>query len=244
MDRILYLSDSKLDSIVPRDRSWWRRLRARSVKAGVKPYVVSLETEFEVGRPDLIDTMTANLNKADDFGETAKWYEDPDLSAGELMQFEGRIGYQPVAIGPSAGAVLFCQLPAPGCRSVVLHGSAEHVLQLKREGKAPTPADLAPFSASDPSTAPDVVRAAVRAEDDSGLWNFWRSLGTEGARTSADMLSENLAELYETVVATDWFRNSAPYVGGFAFVSGVVPLADGTEIVLGSPLYVKMMRPE
>jgi hypothetical protein len=61
---------------------------------------------------------------------------------------------------------------------------------------------------------------------------------------TADALTENLTALYRDVVAAGWFRASAGYFTGFAYVSGVVPLPDGTEIVVASPLYVKRARPE
>lgn len=245
-DDVIYLSDSKLDAIVPRDRSWWRRLQARRLNAGINPGVVKLEADLEMPGPDKLAALAAKLDKVDELNEMSKWFEDPSLTAGELMCFEGWIGTQLVTLGAPSGAVLFCQLPEPGCRSVVLHGSAANLQQRKQAGAA---SPVSPVPYSDPSAAPDVVRTAVSSRDGSGLWGFWRGLGALGGPgegggwVAADMIAENLAGLYAHVVGTKWFRDTALHLGGVAYVSGIVPLPDGTEIVLGSPLCVRRVRP-
>jgi len=240
VDEVIYFSGRKVDSIIERDRAWWRRLRARKVSAGVNPGVVKLEADIEFARPDKLEALAAKLDKVDKLGEDVLWFDDPALTAGDLMWFEGRIGCQLVTLRPGAGAVLFCQLPEPGRRAVVLHGSAANLLQRQQLGPVPG-APIVPYS--DPSSAPDIVQAAIIESEQREFWKFWHDLGRDNAPAAADTLAPNLSDLYTHVVGTEWFRGSAPYLGGFAYVSGIVPLSADTEVVLGSPLYVKRMRP-
>jgi hypothetical protein len=243
VQEIVYLSATKLKDIIPTSRPWWRRLRAKNVSAEVAAGPVKVGADIKLLDPDEVAALADSIDKAETLGETAKWFEDSTLTAGELMLFEGRFGCHLVEFAPSPAAVLFCQLPEPNCRSVVLHGSAANVTQWRqRELGSEYEAALVPYS--DPAAVPGILHAAVATEQDSPLWGFWQRLGQGDTQAPGDALTRNLTALYRGVVAESWFRASAGYFTGFAYTSGIVPLPDGTEIVLGSPLYVKRARPE
>jgi hypothetical protein len=238
---IVYLSAAKLKDAIPASRPWWRRLRAESATAGVGVGPVKAGLTVKLATPDEMAALAESFDKAETLGVSAKGFEDPTLTAGELMLFEGRFGCHVVEFKSGPAAVLFCQLPEPNCRSVVLHGSAANVLQWRQPDSDPESA-LVPYS--DPIAVPGILRAAVAAEADNPAWGFWRSLDQVSTRPADEALTRNLTALYSGVVADSWFRTRAMYFTGFAYTSGIVPLPDGTEIVLGSPLYVKRARPE
>lgn len=243
MQEIVYLSAAKLKDVIPVDRPWWRRLRAKSVTVEAAVGPVKVGADVRIPDPEQIAALADSIDKADILGETAKWFEDQTLTAGELMRFEGRFGSRLVEFGSGSAAVLFCQLPEPGCRMVVLHGSAANVTRWgRREPGAEPGSALVPYS--DPAAVPGILRAAVATERDGALWGFWRGLGRGGTQVTGDALTRNLTALYRDVVAEHWFRTSAVYYVGFAYTTGIVPLPDGTEIAFGSPLYVKRARPE
>jgi hypothetical protein len=243
VEEIVYLSATKLKDVIPTDRPWWRRLRATSVTAEVGVGPVKVGSDVKIPSPDEVAAIGKSIDQADALGESAKWFEDPALSAGELMRFEGRFGCHVVEFGADPAAVLFCQLPEPNCRSVVLHGSAANVTAWRQREPGSEPgATLVPYS--DPTAVPGILRAAVAVGKESPLWEFWRSRGQGNTQVTGDALTRNLAALYSSVVVERWFRTSARYFEGFAYTSGVVPLPDGSEIVLASPLYVKRARPE
>ena len=243
MQEIVYLSAAKLKDIIPVSRPWWRRLRAKSVTVEATVGPVKVGADVKIPDPEQMAALADSIDKADTLGETAKWFEDQTLTAGELMRFEGRFGCHLVEFDLGPAAVLFCQLPEPGCRMVVLHGSAANVTRWgQREPGAESESALVPYS--DPTAVPGILRAAVATERDSPLWGFWQSLGRGGTQVTGDTLTRNLTALYHDVVAEHWFRASAGYYAGFAYTTGIVPLPDGTEIVFGSPLYVKRARPE
>jgi hypothetical protein len=236
---IVYLSDSKLKNIIPTSRPWWQRLRAASVTGEVGVGPIKVGAEVKIPDPDEMAALAASIDKADTLGQSSKWFGDPTLTAGELMWFEGRLGCHLVKLGAEPAAVLFCQLPEPNCRSVVLHGSAKNVTHWEQEA-----AGAGHLAYSDPMAVPDILRGAVTAEEGGPPWRFCRGLGRASGPMPADDLTRNLTTLYRDVVSDSWFRSRAGYFSGFAYTSGIVPLPDGTEIVLGSPLYVMRARPE
>lgn len=243
MREIVYLSASRLKDIIPTSRPWWQRLRAERVTVEVGVGSVKVGAEVRILDPDEMAALAASIDKADTLGQSSKWFEDPTLTAGELMWFEGRLGCHLVKFRAEPAAVLFCQLPEPNCRSVVLHGSAKNITQWVQDA-AGSGTGAGHLVYSDPVAVPDILRAAVTAEEDGPFWRFWRGLSRASGPVTADDLTRNLATLYRDVVSNSWFRTRAGFFSGFAHTSGIVPLPDGTEIVLGSPLYVMRARPE
>ena len=99
-----------------------------------------------------------------------------------------------------------------------------------------------PFSATE--EAPSIIRRA--GADTADVFSQVLS-GLKGDRQGAVTLPElvgDLADFYAAVVQTDWFKLSAPFLAGFARVTAIVPLPDDTEVVIGSPLFVRRARPE
>jgi hypothetical protein len=144
-----------------------------------------------------------------------------------------------IDVQPGPGAVLFCQVPRSTGRSLLLHGSAMHLQD--RSLLAGFPASVTiPFSA--PTAFPLIVQMVI-ASRGNPMWRLWQRFGRQDPSAAEENLQANLTDLYSQVVGTDWFRASAPYLAGFAYVSGLVQRPDGSEIVVGSPLLVRRARP-
>lgn len=232
----VYLSNGKLRRFIPDDPPWWARMRARRLQAGVQASVAHVSVDMEA---DSVLELAAQLHKVEQHaGATGKWYEDETLSAGDWMFFEGRIGCHVVNREPAPGAVLFCQIRSTARRLVVLHGSAAHLIGTSPVSTAANPSTV---RFSDPETFPRIVQA-LRRDTPNPSWMFWRR-STDHHPASNDDVRGDLDGLYSDIVDTDWFRESAPYLAGCALVSGIVSGPAGSEIVVGSPLYVRQARP-
>lgn len=237
MDEYIYISNAKLRGLLPTNPRWWARMRARRVQAGVGAGVAHVGADLET---DELVRQAAQIQQAErQAADTAKWYEDDTLTAGDWMFFEGRIGCHVVDMEPKPGAVLFCQIPLDTGRSVLLHGSAVHLPGRSALGSVPVSVTT-PFSAS--AEFPRIIQQ-VRVSEADPLWRFWRAFRYQDPATAEADLQTNLTELYRRVVGTDWFQASAPYLSGFAYVSGLVGRPDGSELVVGSPLLVRRARP-
>lgn len=237
MDEYIYISNAKLRGLLPANPRWWARLRARRIQAGIGAGVAQVGADLET---DELIRQAAQIQHAEYHAAgTAKWYEDDMLTAGDWMFFEGRIGCHLVEMEPKPGAVLFCQTPRGTGRSVLLHGSALHLQGRSTLGGVPISVTT-PFSA--PAEFPRIIQQ-VRASATDPLWKFWHAFRHQDPATAEADLQRNLTELYREVVGTDWFQASAPYLSGFAYVSGLVGRPDGTELIIGSPLLVRRARP-
>ena len=237
MDEYVYISDAKLRALIPSNPRWWARMRARRIQGGIHAGGAQIGVDMETD--DLL-RLAARLQKAEYHAAgTAKWYEDDTLTAGDWMFFEGRIGCHVIDLEPRPGAVLFCQIPPTDGRSVLLHGSAVHMMDRPEIGSLPLSV-MTPFSS--PAAFPRIVQQ-VLINDADPLWVFWRRFSHRDPTTAEQDLQSNLAELHSRVVGTDWFQASAPYLAGFAYVSGIVQGPNGVEVVVGSPLFIRRARP-
>jgi hypothetical protein len=237
VDEYVYISDAKLRALIPRDPRWWARMRARRVQAGIHAPGTQIGVDMEA---DELLKLAARLHKAEYHAAgTAKWYEDETLTAGDWMFFEGRIGCHVIDLEPRPGAVLFCQIQPTNGRLVLLHGSAAHLIDRPEIGNFPVSVTT-PFSS--PAAFPRIVQKLL-INDADPLWMFWRRFNHPNPATAEQDLQLNLAELHTRVIGTEWFQASAPYLAGFAYVSGIVPELNATEVVVGSPLFVRRARP-
>src|ERR1022692_3865133 len=91
MREFIYISDRKLTQFMPdAPPPWWRR---RPLRAEVKTPIGSVG--FDTEDTSVEDVSTRRLYQATrHLEEHARWYEDPDLEAGEWVFFEARLGYQ------------------------------------------------------------------------------------------------------------------------------------------------------
>lgn len=237
MDEYVYVSATKLRGLLPDDPRAWARLRARRVEAGVEAAGAKLGLDLE---PDERIRFARQVIEAEKHAQlSGKWFEDETLEAGDWVYFEGRIGCHVVDMGRKPEALLFCQIPSDGGRSILLHGSAKHLMDTPSDKALPISVTMPAFSS--PAAFPRIVQRAVAVQGDP-LWTFWRSLRDSPARSERE-LRFNVAELHARVVGTDWFKASAHYLAGCGVVSGLVPGPGGTEVVVGSPLVVRRTRP-
>ena len=234
----VYVSGVKLEGFMPTDH-WWQRGRVRNVRAeiGVGPAKVGvdidLETEQLISRSVPLGQVERQVSRV------ATSVDDPGLMPGDWIFFDGRIGCHVVNIEPKPGAVLFCQIPSARRRSVLLHGSAIHLKDRRQASETTTVAPIV-FSATE--EVPRIIREAAAGTADA-FGRVWCGLKEQGTSTVAGLVAD-LADFYAFVVKTDWFLASAPFLAGFALVSAIVPLPDGTEVLIGSPLFVRRARPE
>jgi hypothetical protein len=239
-DEYVYLSNRKLRQFLPSDPSWWSRIRAK--KLGGKAAGVEVSLEFE---PAEVAVSEARLRKVSDYiEEISRPYEDPGLTAGEWVYFEGRIGYQPL----DGGAVLFCQSGelTPGGNRIVLHGSADNLVGVGG-GAVSTVASAGGHS--NPGSATSVLEAALGRVDplDVADRRFWRRF-TDNAPSAPfggyESLTRHVEKLFSEVAGTDWFHNYSPFLAGCARVTAVVEsTALPFDVVVASPLFVRSARP-
>jgi hypothetical protein len=234
----VYISDIKLREFISTDR-WHLRGRVRNIRAeiGAGPAKAGVDIELETDR---LVNDAALLGKVErQVSQVATPADDPGLMPGEWMSFAGRIGAHVVDIEPKPGAVVFCQVPSARRRSVLLHGSAIH-LRDRRQADDGTVATPVAFSATE--EVPRIMREAA-ADTADAFGKVWNDLKKQETGTEPVLVAD-LADFYSFVVKSNWFLASAPFLAGFALVSAIVPLPDGTEVLIGSPLSVRRARPE
>jgi hypothetical protein len=241
----VYISDTKLREFIPRDRGWWLRGRVRNVRAeiGAGPAKAGVDIDLDTDRlisEGLRVSRVLQMGKAErHVSRVATSADDPGLLPGDWIFFDGRIGCHLVDIEPRPGAVLFCQVPSARRRSVLLHGSAIHLMDRRQPGE---PAAAVPIAFSAQGEVPRIMREATANTADA-FGRVWHALKEREAGPVSG-LAADLADFYAFVVKTDWFLASAPFLAGFALVTAIVALPDGTEVLMGSPLFVRRARPE
>lgn len=239
MAEYVYLSDRRLREFIPKDPGWWPRGRVRNVRAeiGVGPAKAGVDIDLDTDR---LISQSVQLGKVErQVSGVATSADDPGLMPGDWVFFDGRIGCHVVDIEPKPGAVLFCQVPSARRRSVLLHGSAIHLLDRQQASEAPV---AAPAAFSTTKEVPRILREATAGTADA-FGRILHGLKEQGNGTMAGIVAD-LTDFYAFVVRTDWFLASAPFLAGFALVSAIVPLPDGTEVLIGAPLFVRRARPE
>ncbi|WP_268747414.1 SAVMC3_10250 family protein [Amycolatopsis rifamycinica] len=239
----VYLSHAKLAEFLPVEQRWWSRIRAKkfAAKAGAAGAEVSLEFE-----PVEAAASTARLEKIrDHIGEAGRWFEEPGLTPGEWVFFEGRIGYQAL----EGGAVLFCQSGElkPSGNRIVLHGTAAHLMSTTA---AATPlSSVPPGGYSNQGGAVAVLAAALGRPEklEVAERQFWRRFtgnAPEHPFAGPGSLTRHVETLFEEVACTDWFRTYSPFLVGCARVSAVVESSSlPFDVVVASPLFVRRARP-
>ena len=239
MAEYVYISDTKLREFIPKDPGWWMRGRVRNVRAeiGAGPAKAGVDIDFATDR---LISQFVRLGKVErQVSRVATSADDPGLIPGDWVFFDGRIGCHVVDIEPKPGAVLFCQVPSARRRSVLLHGSAIHLMDRRQASEATAVVPVA-FSATE--EVPRIMHDAT-ADTADAFGRVWYGLKEQGTGT-LDGLVADLTDFYAFVVKADWFLASAPFLAGFALVSAIVPLPDGTEVLIGSPLFIRRARPE
>jgi hypothetical protein len=237
----VYLSNDKVREFLPSEQSWWSRIRTKKFggKAGGAGVEVSLEFE-----PSEAAASHARLEKIrDHISEVGRWYQEDDLTSGEWVFFEGRIGYQAL----EEGAVLFCESGGltAGNNRIVLHGSAANLVGRTVTAAAPTSVPAGGFS--DPGGAASVLEAAIGRTTALEVAErlFWRQF-TDPKKpfASRDSLDRHVKTLFTQVACTDSFRNHAPFLVGCARITTVVkPSSLPFGVVVASPLFVRRARP-
>lgn len=234
----VYISDTKLREFIPKDRRQLSgRMRNVHAEIGVGLAKVGVDIELETDR---LGNEAALLGKVErEVSRIATLADDPRVTPGMWISFAGRIGAHVVDVDPKPGAVLFCQIPSARRRSVLLHGSAIH-LRDRRQADDSTVVTPVAFSATE--EVPRIMREAA-ADTADAFGRIWNDLKKQETGAAPGPVAD-LADFYSFVVKSDWFLGSAPFLAGFARVSNIVPLPDGTEVLIGSPLFVRRARPE
>ena len=152
------------------------RGRVRNVRAeiGAGPAKAGVDIDFATDR---LISQFVRLGKVErQVSRVATSADDPGLIPGNWVFFDGRIGCHVVDIEPKPGAVLFCQVPSARRRSVLLHGSAIHLMDRRQASEATAVVPVA-FSATE--EVPRIIRDATADTADA----FGRRLvRAEGAR--------------------------------------------------------------
>jgi hypothetical protein len=239
----VYLSNDKVRQFLPSEQSWWSRIKAKKFggKAGAAGLEVSLEFE-----PSEAAASNARLEKIrDHIGEAGRWFEEPGLTPGEWVFFEGRIGYQAL----DEGAVLFCQSGGltPSKNRIVLHGSATNLVGTTVTSAASTSIPAGGYS--NPGSAASVLEAALGRTDmlEVAERQFWRRFTDNAPKkpfAGQESLSRHVETLFKEVACTDWFHSYSPFLAGCARITAVVePTSLPFGVVVASPLFARRARP-
>ena len=187
----------------------------------------------------------------DGLDERCAWYEEP-VAAGDWVVYEGRLGIRAVTAGPAAGAVVFYDVARPaGARRALLHGSAVHLLGGRAEpvdsrSEASVPRPPGGFSAGE--HVPVVVHAAhglLVPRPNAAPWaTLVRLLRRGPSAPVPDELGDHIAAMFTMVDASTWYTATAPYVAAVVRVTALLPASEaGVETLVGSPLFVRSVRP-
>lgn len=236
----IYISDTKLEGFIPKDPGWWLRGRVRHVRAEVGAGLAKAAVDVDTDSTDRLIAQIVKLGKVErHVSRIATSVDDPGVMPGDWVFFDGRIGCHVVDLEPKPGAVLFCQVPSTRDRSVLLYGSAVHLKDRRQPADLPATMPI-PFSAT--AEVPRIIRQAA-ADTADAFGQLWHGLKAQPTATMAGIVGD-LTDFYTFVVRTDWFLASAPFLAGFALVTAIVALPDGTEVLIGTPLFVRRARPE
>jgi len=116
----VYISDAKLESLIPPDQKWWQRGRVRSVRghaeAGLSVVKASIDadlalTEELIEKASPLGTSLKVGRVEHPIKAVATSVDDPELRAGDWIFFDGWINCHVVDIEPRPGAVLFAEIP-------------------------------------------------------------------------------------------------------------------------------------
>jgi len=125
MREFVYLSTVKLSQFQAEGVPWWQRVRLRSAQistlvggAAVERVERSNETDQAAKLERIVSTVE----------ESARYFTEPDVEAGDWVQFECRMGYRVIEVehGLVGATVVFLNEPADV--RLLLHGSAEHLV--------------------------------------------------------------------------------------------------------------------
>lgn len=236
---------------------WWRR---KLVRAEVKTPLGSIGVDTEAASAD--DARTRRLYEAIWHAELhSRWYEEPGLETGEWIFFEAQLAYQTIDIDKvfryshpgrrerirserqsddGQVAVIFASTDGPV--NLLLHGSAEHLVELRSSMNT----GRLVHSPSSATWLLGFLEALAGRE---------KVLGLEGISDAADLASQSpsrfdLQYFASNAVSTGAFRRISAYMGparsiaakmrGYARVT--IPPAGDPQTVVATPLFVEYAR--
>jgi hypothetical protein len=259
MRELVYLSDNKLRQFIedePR-RRWW----PGGGKATIKLPVVSVELEAASSQKNSQSQLGKQLGTVASHLElSARWYEDPQVSAGGWITFD-----VPMIVVEHGPGVLFfdpVDVRNPMRTRLLLHGSSASLLpRTSVWAETVDPESIDPRKMSAPSFVYE-LEAMVRSMR-------LEAAGQDPKPKELDDPNQRLRQSVSSVICT-LDRNLSPviaaWVTGLARVSAVFPEQDawieyltdsgsevdfvaecgsevGGSIVVASPLYVERVEP-
>lgn len=159
MRELVYLSDAKLEQFLPSLRAM-RRWPKITVKAPV------LDVGWEQSPDGHRDRLRHFTHVVAQVEKKARWFADPDVEAGDWVQFAAPMNYLVLDRSEFANLVLFvdrrspnASYPTGGGLRVVLHGSRRHLLLAQPPITLATPEGETVMSAVPSGSGPEAVTA-------------------------------------------------------------------------------------
>ncbi|MHB6910216.1 SAVMC3_10250 family protein [Streptomyces sp. CB02959] len=239
MREFIYLSDAKLRQFIPKPR---RLRRAGALRLSTPVGGIDLDapaTDADSSRQRQLAQVVEYLEEA------ARWFTEPDLRAGQWIQFEAPLRYITLK-GDYRDMVLFVD-SAPGedpeyesaaCR-LIMHGSARHLLGLPAvpvEGPLLTDIDGGCSMGTTFITAAGRVVRAMAAE--SALTHD--EFVTDAHQPCNELSAQGVCDLLKTLDAVHAAVITAAWVQGYARVTTCMSATDtAPRCVVASPLTVE-----
>lgn len=246
MRELVYLSDRKLEQFLPALRSFWPK-PVVNVKTQLVEISVNAALDVEKSKLKHLAQVIAHIEKS------ARWFLDPQATAGQWVNFEAPLNYLMVNRG-DRDLVFFvdrnvatADYPTGGSARLLLHCSSTHLRIGNRLTRVPAPPGESVVMGG--GSGPDVfVEDSIKL-----LLKTLRSQGppsNENQPLPAVMLASHLpsattrllraidARLYPETAA--WMAGYARITASFAVPSS---FEESVRYILASPLYIEHTIP-
>lgn len=238
----VYLSNDKVRQFQLEDDAWWRRIKLRKIGAKVAapaPTVAEFSAEIEIRDQQKADQVEQDVI------DGSRWFEE-DVTAGDWVLFEGRLGLLVLNYGPAAGAVVFAQVGAePGAtRRLVLHGSARHLAGRPASVPAAVPGPAVAGGDRPYSSPPELPGIISAVAEDLGVTerSRWQDVlaTVQRGRIPPNDAGAQLVGVLEHLDRQPLFAATARSVCAVARVTALLPYPPaGGDVLVATPLVVR-----
>jgi hypothetical protein len=229
MRDLLYLSENKMRALVPQLPGQVRRRLGfeAGLNVGVASAKASLPGEAQSSSIALLDAVVEMIERE----KGSRWRTDPDLRAGDWVQFEEEFRYGDAATAGKALAGLVYFAATDGEAPFVLCGSSVHVLDRWQSGDEPG-RRVGRFYMD---ALLDYARELAGLPDEAAVTEFTPPPTRDSLRYALGFLTR-----VETQRDPGWAAGPVR-LSGHARVLAVEPDPDGERppAVLATPLYVQ-----
>lgn len=234
MRDLLYLSETKMRALVPQLPG--RVLRRLGLEAGLNAGLVSLRATLppQPQEPSLITALDQVIDMIDT-ERLPGWRTDPQLAAGDWIQFEEefRFGEAPPAPGRLPGRDLVYFVATDDTVPFVLCGSRAHVVDMRQVPDAQHSHGVGFYT----SAVLDFTRRTAALPDEAALAEVPSLAGNMDSRGVVTQDADQVAR--DLRYGMGWLSGARVDWPGRAVLSGHARVLAAGDFVLATPLYVE-----